>query len=209
MAVTIRQRVLAAFMFGLAAGATGVGAQDIGIKVGAVAPDAEIETLDGKPVRLSSYLGKREVLLEFWATWCPNCEHLTSTIKTLRQTYGDRLGVVGITVSFNQSPSQVKRYVERHGLKHTILFDRSGDAGEAYMAPATSYVVLVGADGKVHYTGLGADQDLDRAVRAAFAAMPPAQATRKPAAKTAGPSKKPAPRKAPPATGTRPLPDRP
>lgn len=179
MAVT-RKRMLVAFTIGLAAGAAGVGAQDIGIKVGETAPDAKVETLDGKPVQLASLLGKRPVLLEFWATWCPNCEKLEPAIKKLSRDYGDRLGVVGITVSYNQSPERVKRYAERHKLTHTILFDRAGDAGEAYMAPATSYVVLVGADGKVLYTGLGGDQDLDRAVRAALAAKPAARPAPKP-----------------------------
>ena len=201
----IRRKMLAAFVVGLAAGAAGLGAQDIGIKVGEIAPDARVETLDGKPVQLASYFGKKPVLLEFWATWCPNCEQLEPAIRKLSKTYGDRVAVVGITVSYNQTPARVKRYVERHKLTHTILFDRSGDAGEAFMAPATSYVVLVGADGRVHYTGLGGDQDLDRAVRSALAAMP----TAKPATKSAAPAKKPAPRKTPPATGTRPLPDRP
>ena len=203
--------MLVAFTLGLAVGAAGVGAQDIGIRVGEIAPDAKVETLDGKPVQLATLFGKRPVLLEFWATWCPNCEHLTETIRTLSRTYGERVGIVGITVSFNQSPAQVKRYVERHGLKHTILFDRSGDASEAYMTPATSYVVLVGADGKVHYTGLGADQDLDRAVRAALAAMPAVKPAAKAAAGGARPTKagtRP-PRKSPATTGTRPSPGRP
>ena len=201
----IRRKMLAAFVFGLAAGAVGLGAQDIGIRVGEIAPDANVETLDGKPVQLSSYFGTKPVLLEFWATWCPNCEELEPTMKKLTKTYGNRLTVIGVTVSYNQTPARVKRYVERHKLEHVILFDRSGDAGEAYTVPATSYVVLVGADGKVHYTGLGGDQDLDRAVRSALAAMP----ATKPAAKSTAPARKPAPRKTPPATGTRPLPDRP
>ena len=205
----IRRKMLAAFVLGLAAGAVGLGAQDIGIKVGEVAPDARVETLDGKPVQLSSYFGTKPVLLEFWATWCPNCEELEPTIRKLTKTYGNRLTVIGVTVSYNQTPARVKRYVERHKLEHVILFDRSGDAGEAYMVPATSYVVLVGADGKVHYTGLGGDQDLDRAVRSALAAMPSPKPATKPSAKSATPARKPAPRKTPPATGTSPLPDRP
>lgn len=201
MAVTIRRKILAAFMFGLAAGAAGLGAQDIGIRVGEVAPDAKVETLDGKPVQLASWFGKKPVLLEFWATWCPNCEELEPSIRKLAKTWGDRLAIVGVTVSYNQTPARVKRYAERHKLEHVILFDRSGDASEAYMVPATSYVVIVGADGKVHYTGLGGDQDLDRAVRAALASA-------KPAPKPAAPAKKPAARKTP-SSGARPVSGRP
>jgi thiol-disulfide isomerase/thioredoxin len=37
---------------------------------GQMAPDFELESLDGKTVRLSDFHGKA-VLLNFWATWCP------------------------------------------------------------------------------------------------------------------------------------------
>ena len=37
---------------------------------GKLAPDFEIELVDGEKVTLSSYQGK-VVLLNFWGTWCP------------------------------------------------------------------------------------------------------------------------------------------
>ena len=48
-------------------------AQDpLGLPVGAKAPGAVVQTLDGKRVDLSSYIGKGPVVLEFWALWCGN-----------------------------------------------------------------------------------------------------------------------------------------
>src|SRR5689334_13427958 len=43
---------------------------EVGITVGATPPATTIEDLNGAPVDLSRWVGKKPVLLEFWATWC-------------------------------------------------------------------------------------------------------------------------------------------
>ena len=143
-------------------------AQDLGLPVGSTAPSAELETLDGKPANLSEWVGKKPVLMEFWATWCSNCEQLEPNMKAMHRKYGDRVAFIGVAVSVNQSPTRVKAYVERHELPWIQLYDRRGIASGEYDAPATSYVVVLDAAGKVVYTGLGGRQDLESAIRKAL-----------------------------------------
>lgn len=145
-----------------------VGAQDSGIAIGSVAPGAAVETLDGKPADLSQYVGKQPVLFQFWATWCPNCKALEPRIEAAMKKYGDKMKFVAVAVSVNQSVERVKAYKEKHGMSQDIVWDRKGFAADAYQVPATSYIVLVNAKGKVVYTGVGADQDIDGAVRKAM-----------------------------------------
>jgi thiol-disulfide isomerase/thioredoxin len=147
---------------------TAIRAQDLGIPVGSKAPRAVVETTDGKPVDLAQYLGKTPVLLEFWATWCTNCRELEPRLLATQRKYGERVRFVGIAVSVNQTPERVKRYAAAHGFAHEVLFDRTGSATDAYAVPATSYVVVIDKSGTVVYTGLGGDQDLERAVRKAL-----------------------------------------
>jgi len=143
-------------------------AQDIGLELGTVAPGAAVETLDGKPADLSTWVGKTPVLLEFWATWCPNCRELEPTMKAMHAKYGSKMRFVGVAVSVNQSVERVKAYVDKHSLAWDQVFDRKGNASGAYDAPATSYVVVLDAQGRVVYTGLGGDQDLEGAIRKAL-----------------------------------------
>ena len=139
--------------------------QDLGIQVGAKAPGALVQTMDGKSVDLAQYIGKQPVLIEFWATWCPNCKALEPQLHAATKKYAGKVHFVGVAVSVNQSPAKVKAYAEKHALAYDVLFDAKGHASDAYDAPATSYIVLVDRTGKVAYTGLGADQDLEAALR--------------------------------------------
>lgn len=151
-----------------AAAASPARAQDSGIPVGAKAPNATAETLDGAPADLSAWLGKEPLFIEFWATWCPNCRQLEPQLLALQKQHAGTVRFIGVAVSVNQSPALVKRYVEQHGLQGEQLYDRKGSLTDAYEVPATSYVVAVDAQGRVVYTGLGGKQDLAGAIAKAL-----------------------------------------
>jgi len=146
-----------------------VAAQDdvIGIPVGATPPAVTIEDLDGNPVQLSRWVGKKPVLVEFWATWCPICAELLPRMEAARRKYGDRAEFVVIAVAVNQSKNAIRRHLDRHPMPFTFLWDGSGAAVRAFQAPATSYVAVLDAKGKVVYTGIGADQDIEAALEKA------------------------------------------
>lgn len=143
-------------------------AQDIGLEIGTQGPTAALETLDGQPANLSKWVGKKPVVMEFWATWCGNCAQLEPNMKAMYTKYGSRVAFLGVGVSVNQTPARIKAYVARHKLPWIQLYDRKGEASGAYDAPATSYVVVLDGAGKVVYTGLGGEQDLESAIRKAL-----------------------------------------
>jgi thiol-disulfide isomerase/thioredoxin len=143
-------------------------AQDLGIDVGAKAPAVKVESLDGKPVDLGGYIGKTPMLIEFWATWCPNCKELMPALLDAEKKYGKRVKFVAIAVAINQSPEKVRRFLAAHPLPHDTFYDVEGRAAGAFDAPATSYVVVLDKTGRVVYTGLGGKQDLEAAIRKAL-----------------------------------------
>ncbi|MGH7718509.1 MAG: TlpA family protein disulfide reductase [Gemmatimonadaceae bacterium] len=138
------------------------------LDVGDKAPAAALETLDGRQVNLADYVGRVPLLIEFWATWCPNCKELEPALHAAHRKYQGQVRFLGVAVSVNQSPQRVRQYVEKYHLPFEVLFDRRGNATAAYDVPATSYVVVVDRSGTVVYTGSGGDQDLDAAIRKAL-----------------------------------------
>ena len=143
-------------------------AQESGLALGSTAPAAQLQTLDGKPVDLARLVGKGPALVEFWATWCENCEHLLPTLKRSYATYGRRVKFIGVSVNVNQSPKRVQLHVAKYGVPGLQLYDAQGKATGAWDVPATSHVVVIGKDGRVVYTGVGGTQDLDAAIRKAL-----------------------------------------
>jgi len=144
-----------------------VSAQDdeVGIALGARPPAAQVQDLDGHAVDLGTAIGKKPVLLEFWATWCPRCEALVPKMEAARARYGSQVSFVAIAVAVGQTPAAVKRHLTRHPIPFRVFWDADGNAVRAFQAPATSFVVVLDGEGKVVYTGIGEEQDVEAAVR--------------------------------------------
>ncbi len=142
-----------------------LGAQDvIGIPVGETPPAVTLENLNGDSVALSQWIGKKPVIVEFWATWCPICAELLPRMEAAQQKYGDRAQFVVVAVAVNQSKNSVRRHLEKHPMPFTFLWDGNGAAVRAFQAPSTSYIAVLDAKGKVVYTGVGEDQDIEAAL---------------------------------------------
>lgn len=166
-------------VLGLAVGAVGCGASpsagpDAPESSGSFAPDFELDTLDGKSVRLSDHLGKDVILLDFWATFCDPC---LAAMPHLEQVYQARraqgLVVLGISIDGPQSMAAVRGEVQKLGLSFPILLDQESRVVALYN-PRTSapYSVLIGRDGRIikkkdgYVTGDAAtlERDLDAAL---------------------------------------------
>jgi len=136
----------------------------IGIPVGETPPAVTLESLNGESVALSQWIGKKPVIVEFWATWCPICAELLPRMEAAQRKFGDRAEFLVVAVAVNQSKNSVRRHLERHPMPFTFLWDGNGAAVRAFQAPSTSYIAVLDAKGHVVYTGVGADQEIDAAI---------------------------------------------
>lgn len=164
----VRRAVCGVWFVALLLPSRAVAQEDVvGIPVGQTPPAVTIQDLDGNAVDLGRWVGKRPVLVEFWATWCPICAELLPRIETAHKKYGDRVEFLVVAVAVNESPNTVRRHLTRHPMPFTFLWDVNGNATRAFQAPATSYVAVLDAQGKVVYTGVGADQEIEAALEKA------------------------------------------
>jgi len=137
----------------------------IGIERGSLPAGPTLTDVQGGSVDLAGYFGRRPVLLEFWAIWCENCAALYPRMLEAHARYGDRVAFFAIAVAVGQSERRVRGHLEDHPVPYPTLWDGRGEAVRAFEAPATSYIVILDSGGRVAYTGIGRDQDVERAIR--------------------------------------------
>ena len=118
---------------------------------GTPAPDFELCDFSGNPVRLSDFLGKT-VLLQFWASWCPDCRAEIPQIKEMFDA-ADPQKVAFVAVSFDKTLDDLARFASENELPGVQLYD---PAGKKDSAVADSYGVkwiptlyVIGPDGKI------------------------------------------------------------
>lgn len=113
---------------------------------GKAAPDFELNTLDGKKVKLSDLRGKA-VVVNFWATWCGPCKLEMPWLVDLQEKYRSQgLVVLGLSVDEGSS-DKIASYAKEMGVNYPVL--RSTDAvSDSYGGidglPTTFYVDRTG-----------------------------------------------------------------
>jgi peroxiredoxin len=130
--------------------------------LGEAAPDFELDTLDGRRVRLSDLEG-RTVLVNFWATWCGPCRVEMPTIQARFDRFSPDLVV--LAVNFKEPESAVRAYVDELGLTFDVLLDPDGRVNQdLYRVRGYPTTLLIDRDGvvRVQHIGIMTENQLDQ-----------------------------------------------
>jgi len=130
---------------------------------GAQTPALSLPDLQGKVHRLSDYHGK-VVLLNFWASWCAPCRAEMPSIEGLRRELRGEPFIV-LAVNVGEDARVARRFAERADIGFTVLIDGDGKTAHAWGTRALPTTFIVGPDGRVRYSHVGARDWSDERVR--------------------------------------------
>ena len=101
------------------------------IEVGDLAPDFTLNDQDGNPVTLSSFKGKKSVVLAFYPfDWSPVCTNENCALsEDLSQFTGKETELFGVSCDSRFSH---KAWKEKLGLKHSLLADQKREVSKKY-----------------------------------------------------------------------------
>ncbi|ENH96323.1 thioredoxin [Gracilibacillus halophilus YIM-C55.5] len=123
------------------------------LQEGDMAPDFELETLDGEAATLSDYRGT-PVMLNFWATWCGPCRAEMPDMEKFYQNEDVEILAVNLT-STESSMSDVEEFVTEYELTFPILLDEKKEVESAYRVSGYPTSYMINETGEITHISVG------------------------------------------------------
>lgn len=112
-----------------------------------IAPDFELESLDGTMVKLSELKGKN-VIINFWATWCGYCVIEMPDLQKLNDKYKDD-DLIVLLVNVGETKEVVQEFIEENELNLTVLLDKDSSVANNYGLRSFPSTLSVDKEGNI------------------------------------------------------------
>ena len=115
--------------------------------VGRTAPDFTLPQLDGPPVTLSKLRGQI-VIINFWASWCAECQVEQAVLDQTWQRFQDA-GVIMVGVDFEDETGAARSYVSTADVTYPIVEDADSSTALAYGLRGVPETFVVNQSGRI------------------------------------------------------------
>jgi peroxiredoxin len=128
--------------------------------LGTPAPDFQLpDVVTGKTIQLSSFAGKKALLVIFLSRHCPYVQHVQQELARLGKDYAsESIGIVAISPNFveqypDDAPPRLAEMAAQLGIVYPICYDESQDVAKAYQAACTPDFFLFDENRLLVYRG--------------------------------------------------------
>ncbi len=112
----------------------------------------------------------RLVLVDFWASWCPTCEHAFPFLDALARAHGGK-GLEVVAVNLDSDPQDAIDFLAGRNVGFEIVHDPSGDCPRAFGLIGMPSSYLIDASGRIVEVTRGFRKGEARALRTRIEAL--------------------------------------
>jgi peroxiredoxin len=135
--------------------------QKIGVNEYDYALDFTLPDLNGKNITISDYKGKTNVLLVFFATWCPPCiREIPELNRISSEISKDELRIIAVNVEGKDVLSKLRGFSKKHNIVYDVVIDTEREISRKYNILGIPTNILVDRDGVIRYRGHGLPENL-------------------------------------------------
>jgi peroxiredoxin len=119
-------------------------------------PDFSLKKMDGSAFKFSDHLGKKIILIDFWATWCKPCKKLLKKLNQIHLDYKDKVEVITISTDDVSAFSKVESYIKGKRFSFIVLLDPDSSVSRILNPPQIlPFTLIIDKKGDIVYTHTG------------------------------------------------------
>lgn len=127
---------------------------------GKLSPDLSLTLLSGEKFVLSEQVGKKVIVLNFFATWCGPCKaEMPELVRFADKHKDDPLLMIGIDSGENEDA--VRDFVKNFGVSYAVAIDKNNRAQKLFSVRSFPTTIMIGADGTILLYEMGQIQNAD------------------------------------------------
>lgn len=116
------------------------------------APDFTLQTFDGETIRLSELRGA-PVILNFWASWCVECDKEMALLEQSAQRYEGKVHFLG--VDYLDTEPKARAYLERFDITYPSGPDLGSRISNDFNIQGVPETFFIGKDGTIRGIKIG------------------------------------------------------
>jgi thiol-disulfide isomerase/thioredoxin len=119
--------------------------------------DLDLRAPDGEKISLISFIGRKTVVVVFWATWCPVCKEEVPHLKKLHANPDLKV----IAVNEGENIRKVNSFIAENSIGYQVVLDPKASLAKAFGVPGMPYCVILDKSGVITYRNSGLPANLD------------------------------------------------
>jgi len=117
---------------------------------GKKAPRFIITTMNNEEFKLYDYLGKKAIIMSFWATYCEPCLEELPYLQKFYEKHSDCVEIIAITIDPKRQRKLIENNVKEMGLKFTIAHDYKNKLRKKiYQSKHIPLMIVINKEGKI------------------------------------------------------------